>query len=159
MLPVLCVGFLHERPARHIFEHWRQKYGDIDQLEEIRVSIVEGPIDGEQGYSVQIGPNHEGAIKRLNELGHKLTGGETFFTISRINRMIPVPGSKHLEIFKQQFSQHKRYLLAPGIASDGGRTMQPLFDLGIQKTTVHFRNVSEIGENDEDSGVLHEPKE
>jgi hypothetical protein len=158
-LPVLCVGFLHEGPARKIFEQWRQKYGEIDRLEDIRVSIVEGPVHGEEGYSVHIGPNHESVMKQLKELEHELDGRKVFFTISRIQRMTPKPGSRFLEIFKQEFIKHKRYILAPAIISEDGVRMEPFLELGIEKTVVHFRNVSDLGENDIDSIVLHTPKD
>jgi hypothetical protein len=152
--PVLGLAFLDESSARKIFEGWHERYGDNDRYEELRVSIIEGPIEGEKnGYTVQIGPDPEAAIRRFKDAGYAFDG-DLLMCVSRINRMNPPPDSKNLSMFKAMYSEHKTYILAPGVVSEDGRSFKPILELGIFKGKVHFRHVSEISENDIDSVVL-----
>jgi hypothetical protein len=70
--PILGLGFLNKEPARKIFEKWHQRYGVRDEFEELRVSIVEGDIKGEDpGYTVHIGADTDNTLKRYREAGFK----------------------------------------------------------------------------------------
>lgn len=62
-------------------------------------------------------------------------------------------------MFKEFYRLHKTYLLAPAVISSDHKSVRPLFELGIHKAKVEFRNSSEIGENDIDSVVLRPPTE
>jgi hypothetical protein len=42
--PVLGIAFLNRRPAEEIFKGWQERYGRSDEGEELRVSIIEGPV-------------------------------------------------------------------------------------------------------------------
>ncbi len=153
--PILGLAYRNEEPARKIFEQWHKRYGDNDEYEELRVSIIEGPIKGEEpGYSVHIGPDPEAFTKRLKEAGYAVDRGTLFGYMSRINRMNPEPDSKNLEKFKQLFRQYKTYFLAPIVISEDAKSVKPFLELGIHKSKIHFRHVSEIGEHDIDSVVL-----
>lgn len=152
--PVLGLAFREEAAARKIFEGWHERYGDKDRYEELRVSIVEGKIEGEpEGYTVHIGPDPDAAVKRFKEAGYAFDQ-DILMCVSRLNRMNPPPGSRNLSRFKELYRQFKRYDLAPGVVSDDGKRLKPMFELGIFKTKVHFRHVSEIVKNDLDSVVL-----
>jgi hypothetical protein len=127
--------------------------------EELRISIIEGPIKGKgDGYSVHVGSDPDAAVKRFKAAGYDSYDDLVFF-ISRINRMNPSPGSTNLQLFKDRYREYKTYLLAPGVMSDDGKPPNPLFDLGIRKGQIHFRHVSEIGANDIDSVVLDPDEE
>jgi len=158
--PVLGIAFLNEEPARKIFEQWLKRYGKNDPREELRIAIVEGPIKGEEpGYSVHIGPDLDAVIKHLKDSGYDVKDGDIHMFISRINRMNPLADSRSLELFKREVEQHKVYFLAPAVISRDLKSMRPLFDLGIYKGKIHFKNTSEIGKNDIDSAVLRPPKD
>jgi hypothetical protein len=154
--PMLGIAFSNEAPARNIFEKWRKRYGENDAFEELRVSIIEGTVSGESGYSVHIGSDPDAVIKRLKDAGYDPTEGLHFF-VSRINRMNPAPDSKNLAVFKERFKQSKNYILLPAIISPDKMSMRPLFELGIHKTKIHFRTASEIGVNDIDSVIFKLP--
>jgi hypothetical protein len=153
--PVLGLAFRNELPARKIFEAWHERYGNNDKYEELRISIIEGPIKGEgDGYSVHVGSDLDAAAKRFKEAGYDFNDDLLFF-ISRINRMNPSPGSTNLQLFKEQYREYKTYLLAPGVMLNDGNPPKPLFELGIRKGKIHFRHASEISKNDIDSAVFH----
>jgi hypothetical protein len=52
------------------------------------------------------------------------------------------------------YQQYKTYFLAPGVISEDGKQLKPLFELGIYKSKIHFRHVSEITEHDMDFVLL-----
>lgn len=154
--PDLGLAFLNEMPARKIFEQWHQRYGERDAFEELRISIIEGEVRGEQpGYSVHVGIDLENTIKRYREAGLISNADrDGFMTLTRIHRMNPSPGSKNLEMFKQAYRHFKAYTLTPGVLKPDQSDVIPIHNLGIYKSTIHFRRVEEIGPNDEDSVVL-----
>jgi len=152
--PVLGLAYKNENEAREIFQGWHERYGDNDEYEELRISIIEGEIEGEEpGYSVHVGADPETAVQRFRDAGYEFDS-DLLMTISRINRMNPPPGSKNLDMFKQLYRQYKTYYLAPGVVSDDGKQFKPLLNLGIYKSKVIFKQVGDIGENDIDSIVL-----
>ena len=151
--PILGLGFLNEKPARHIFERWHQRYGKRDDFEELRVSIIEGAVEGEYpGYSVHIGADPDNTIKRYRAAG--LTADHFLMIVTRINRMNPPAESKNLEMFKRAYRQSKTYFLVPGTCRPDGSQLKPILDLGIYKNAINFRKVEEIGPNDIDSVIL-----
>jgi hypothetical protein len=154
--PDLGLAFLDETAARKIFEQWHRRYGDRDRFEELRISIIEGDIRREQpGYSVHVDIDLENTIKRYREAGLTVnSASDGFLTLSRIHRMNPSPGSKNLEMFKQAYRHFKAYTLTPGVLKPDQSDVLPIHDLGIYKSTIHFRHVEDIGPNDEDSIVL-----
>lgn len=153
--PVLGLGFLNEAAGRKIFEQWHRRYGGEDAFEELRVSVIEGEIEGERpGYSVHIGADFENTIRRYREAGLTINKADEFWTVSRINRMNPPPESKNMEMFKQAYRCYKTYTLIPGILKADKSEVTPILDMGIHKNTIHFRRVEDIGPNDEDSSVL-----
>jgi TIR domain len=153
--PVLGLAFRNESAARKIFEGWHERYGDNDRYEELRVSIIEGAIKGEEdGYTVQIGPDPDAAIKRFKDAGYAFDE-DILMCISRINRMNPPSDSKNLSLFKAAYAKHKTYFLAPGIISEDGKQLKPLFEFNIFKSKVLFRHVSEISKTDIDSVAIN----
>jgi hypothetical protein len=154
--PILGLGFLNKEPARKIFEKWHLRYGRRDEFEELRVSIVEGDIKGEDpGYTVHIGVDPDNTLKRYREAGLKTTNDSLMMMVSRLNRMHPSAESKNLQNFKREFRRSKTYLLIPGTCREDGSQLSPIIELGILKNSVLFRRVEEIGENDLDSVAVH----
>jgi len=153
--PILGLGFLNEKPARQIFEEWHKRYGDRDSFEELRVSIIEGEIKGERaGYTVHIGIDFENTIKRYKNAGLEVdVKNSMFMMVSRLNRMNPAPGSKTLEIFKELYRHYKTYSLVPAVMNPDGSAVRPLLDLAIFKSTIHFRQASEIDPEHDPDGV------
>jgi hypothetical protein len=152
--PVLGLGFRDESSARQIFKTWHERYGETDNYEELRISIIEGDIEGkEPGYSVHVGAAPDAFVRRLKDAGYEYDE-DLLVMISRIHRMNPPSGSMNLASFQEHYRSKKRYILAPGVISDNGTALEPMLELGILKGVVHFRHVSELRENDIDSVVL-----
>lgn len=155
--PVLGLAFRNEEPARQIFEQWHKRYGENDQFEELRISIIEGEIKGEApGYTVHVAIDFENTVKRYRAAGLTIDVENSIFAmISRMNRMNPAAESKNLENFKDAFRHCKTYMLIPGILSADNSSVKPILELGIFKNTIHFRQASDIDpQHDPDAPVL-----
>jgi hypothetical protein len=153
--PTLGIVYTNEAPARRIFEQWHRRYGNNDEFEELRISIIEGPIKGQgDGYSVHIGTDPDAWLKRLKAAGYCVSESDIYVSVSRINRMNPKPDSKNLELFKQSYREHKIYFLAPCVISKDSKSITPFFDLAIRKGEIELRNVSDVSEGDIDSVIF-----
>jgi hypothetical protein len=153
--PALGIAFLHREPAEEIFRQWHKRYGLRDEFEELRISIIEGEIVGEDpGYTVHIAIDLENVLKRYQKAGLAL-GDASFFSATRMNRMTPIGESPHLAFFKKSYRKHGEYLLVPATCKPDGSNLQVAPHLAIRKRVLHFRNTKDIPENDIDSVVLH----
>ena len=153
--PILGLGFRNRFAARHIFEEWHERYGDRDEYEEIRVSIVEWDIKGQEpGYSVHIGSDPKTAIERFKAAGFPFDD-DILMCVSRMNRMTTPNGMQNVVNFKASFRRHKTYYLTPGQISEDCKKLEPIFDLSILKSKIHFRLASEIERHDEDWVVVN----
>lgn len=155
--PILGLAFKDESSARKIFEDWHERYGANDIEEELRVSIVQGYIEGlGNGYSVHVGADPEVVIKRFEKAGYSFDG-DLLVAISRINRMQATPESINFERFRLSFRQHKTYFLAPGVLFEDKTGIKPIYDLLIHKSKLIVRDVADVKENDIDCVVLNHP--
>lgn len=152
--PVIGLAFENEAPAREIFSQWHQRYGANDDFEELRISIVEGDIKGQDpGYTVHVSPELENLHRRYKAYGFN-PDADIIYTITRMNRMNPTSDSPYLRLFKDAYRHFKTYLLAPGVVAPDGSQLRPLLDLGIRKGRVHFRQAADIGPHDIDYAVI-----
>ena len=151
--PVMGLVFDDAVAGQRIFCDWAEEHGSADPLDEIRVAIVEGDVEGlRPGYTVHLSGDVEGILARATAEGVVVPNGQLPW-MSRMNRMHPVPGSPPmLARFKEEFAMHREYMLAPVTRRGDGQLWFDV-ELGIVKHQVHFRHVSEIGDNDVDSVV------
>lgn len=152
--PTLGLCFKNESEAKEIFENWHLRYGDNDEYEELRISIIEGDIPNEKaGYSIHINVDAEATVKRLQDVGYDHDIDDYIVSIGRIHRMNPSSNSKNLENFKKAYKKFKTYLLIPVIMQNN-QSLTPLFKLGIRKGKIYFRKVEDIKEHDIDKVIL-----
>jgi len=150
--PWLGIIFQDRDSAKKIFQAWRERFGKYDLYEELRLSIVEGDIEGEEpGYSVHISADYENIFKRADELGINIPR-DLILIFSRLHRMNPAPDSPNLRRFKEQYRKFKSYRLIPGVPENG--SIRPFFDLSITKREIHFRHVDEIKSRNDPDAIL-----
>jgi hypothetical protein len=136
--------FEDQDAARKIFTDWRQKVGEADTGEDIRIAVVEGYAPGCQpGYSVHVSADPERIPEHAERAALPI----------RVHRVNPPPDSPNLPRFKEAFAKHGSYLLAP-VFMDGGRP-RPELGLAIAKTKIHFRTVANLGPDDIDRACLN----
>lgn len=150
--PSLGILFENEKAADEIMKKWLLRLGNTDRYNELRISIIEGEIPGEDaGYSVHISANIENIIKRADDEGLDIPK-DIFVLISRIHRMNPAPNSKNLEIFKKRYRQFGSYLLKVGTIE--GMKIKILDNMYIHKRDIEFREVKDIMSKDDMDAII-----
>lgn len=147
-LPVLALAFEDDQAGQAIFRAWRERWGDEDKDDALRVAIIRGLSKQRPAeYSIIVGPN-------LRHLGRQ--NGKTLTLVSRINRMTPT-NTTNLDGFITAYQEAGAFLLAPAHFDASGPT--PLVQLAISKRHIQIRQAWEIGENDPDISALHDDDE
>lgn len=144
-LPMLALAFEDGQAGQAIFRGWRERWGDEDKDDALRLVIIRGlsrrsPAE----YAVVVGPN-------LRHVGDQ--GGKIFMYVSRINRMTPT-STANLEAFMAAYQRAGAFLLAPAQFDTGAPT--PFIQLAIVKRHLQIRQAWEIGENDPDISALYD---
>jgi len=141
----IIIAYEDFESGKKIFEKWINKFGKVDKNNEIRVSIIKGVNkDNPDWYRVHICKNIE--ISQNNGF---------ISSVSRVHEMRP-QSSENLEKIINAFTLMKRYKLYPAKATKNNSIENPLFSLGILKTTLIIKNAWEINENDIDRAVIKE---
>ena len=154
IVPTLGLGFKNEAAAKEILKDWHDRYGENDDEEELRISIIEGPVNGEEdGYTVHVGTEWETTYKKLSRKS-RMDQNDLMVNISRLNRMTPPKGSPNLENFKKAVKRSKVYEIKFGILNEGRSEVTSMGEIGIRKARIYFRHVDEIGKHDPDSIIL-----
>src|SRR6516225_1197680 len=85
-----------------------------DELEELRVSIIEGDIPGQgPGYSVHVGLDAQALFERYKKMGFA-TDRDLLVAPGEISRQ-NVPNSPQLAAFREEYRIWKTYFLVPVI--------------------------------------------
>jgi len=156
--PVMGIVFENAEAGKKIFREYSSTTNQKDEFEELCVSVIEGIVPGQpSGYSVHLYPDPDGLAARATAEDFVINRAIIPF-LGRWNRMYPVSGAPALlPGFKREFDKHKEYMLAPAVRrQDGQLWFEP--ELGIVKTAIHFRNLSEITSQDPDAAALVLPQ-
>jgi hypothetical protein len=141
--PAIGLAFENFAAGLQIFDGWIKRLGHVDQFEELRVSIIEGPIpDDPAGYTILISSNPFNTVKR-KQLDDPKFNPQRFVRSSQLNRMNPVPGSPHLRLFKNHFARVHRYRLFPA-HFDRGQLREIALDRYIEKRELNLRQSSDL---------------
>jgi hypothetical protein len=152
--PGLVLLFTDEETAVSIFKGWAKRLGEYDTDDELRISIVEGDVEGEGfGYFVHIGTNIQNVRLHVKRT-HPDLDTEHMVVVSRINRMNPGRGSENLNFSKQRFRLFGSYSLLPGVMHDDGR-VAIVDGIRILKKSIEFREYSDIQTKDDPDSVLN----
>ena len=147
--PCLGIVFGDMEAGKQIFARWRERLGDVDLYDELRISIVEGEILGlDSGYTVHISSDPLHTLQRAHTEGLHLDFRKAII-MSQCHRMTPAPGYSHLARFRKELQKHRRYLLLP-VSLEGA----PDFENSIWKTEIYLRQASDVRADDVDSVVF-----
>lgn len=153
--PLLGFVFENREPALNIFHGWVKRFGVVDAFEEMRISIIEGELKGEDsGYSVHVSVNPENIFKRADAMGLNIPR-DMVAILSRLHRMNPPPGSQNLFCFKEAYRRFNSYRVVPAFLEPKG--VRLIEDLYVIKREINLRHADEIKSvNDPDSAVKKE---
>lgn len=151
-IPYIGLAFENENEAKKIFNGWINRMGNEDKYDELRISIIEGDIPGEEyGYSVHINSGIGNIIKKAQDNNVEIPK-ELALTIGRFHRMNPDPTSINLERFKTDYFKFKEYNLIPGVIKNN--KLKTIDGISIKKKEIFFRDSKEITATDLDSVVF-----
>lgn len=144
------LAFENREKGITIFKEWRERFGDKDIYDEIRISIIEGDVEGEDyGYTVHINTNTENMLSKCKE--NNLTPESTLImTVGRYNRMNPSRDSRNLENFKDDYKRFSSYKIFP-VYINQKKQLEAFWDYAIEKTEIIFRDVKDITSDDFDA--------
>lgn len=146
--PMLALAFEDGQAGQAIFRAWRDRWGDEDEDDALRLAIITGLSKQKPAeYAVVVGPN----LRHVKDHEEK-----TIVFVSRINRMTPT-STTNLDTFLAAYQRAGAFLLAPAQLGAGAPT--PFVQLAITKRHLHIRQAWQIGENDPDASVLHDDDE
>ena len=143
--PVLGIGFEDGEAGEAIFRGWKNKWGDKDDNEVLRLAIITGVSKRNPAeYAVIVGPTlrHMAADEK-----------KVIMSLSRINRMTP-DTSTNLDNFIAAYRRAGGFFLVP--ACIGGGDEMSFAKLAMAKRQLDIREAWQIGENDPDMTALHE---
>lgn len=147
--PYLGLLFENREAAIEIFKQWNKDFGHKDIYEEIRISIIEGDISGEEhGYTVHICTNQDNLISKCKKLNLKIDK-TLFVLISRFKRIETAVNNHNMKNFREEVEKYLSYKIIPVYMSAKG--LEPLFEYEIEKTEIFFREVDEITKGDIDA--------
>jgi hypothetical protein len=149
--PVMGLVFENVEAGLEIFREAERQMHHEDQFDEIRISIIEGAVPGQEnrpGYSVRICADPD-ALCAHATLEDFVVDPSIVPFLGQWNRHYPIPATPLLlPRFKHEFHIHKEFMLAPAVPrADGNLYMKP--ELGIIKKTIIFRQLSDITSPDD----------
>jgi hypothetical protein len=145
MTPVLGLAFQNRDPAKAIFQGLRERFGERDTKNDLRIAIITGiNISNPHAYAVIVGPNMDNI---------PTTANITAF-LSRIQIMQP-RNSRNLDLFLSEYRRLNRYELVAAHITDDQSPPEPLLDLAIGKVDLVVRPAWTIPENDPDASALN----
>jgi hypothetical protein len=141
----IFIGFANEEMANTIFDGWIDRFGDEDGENMIRISILKGiDKDNPYWYRVCIGTN----LQKLKNLKSRYITSAT-----RMHTLNP-NSDKNLNDLIKAFDHFKQFRLTPAKVSDGGKSVQPIFEKSIIVKEIVIKHAWEVGVGDIDSSGI-----
>jgi hypothetical protein len=155
--PTMGLVFDNAEAGLEIFREAKRQMNQEDRFEEIRLSIIEGYVPGQErrpGYSIHICPDPEALATHATSDDFVLDPTVVPF-MGQWNRHYPIPGMpKMLPTFKREFEKHGQFMIAPVVKkADGQQWFEPT--LGIIKHDILFRDLCEITSEDDPDAAAH----
>lgn len=140
-VPALALGFKNPDAARQIFKEWRTKLGEIDENEQLRVSIITG-----------VNKKHPSSYKVVISTNPKLKKSlqNSFFVVAaRFHQMDP-PDLRNLNVFLEEYNRAGRYVILPAHYISETEFPKLFLDLCIGKRELRVCPAWQISDNDPD---------
>lgn len=145
--PLMGLIFQNEEAAAKIFERWRDRFGEHDSEDSIRISVIRGVSqDNPHHYRILITsePPKDEPPSNIKK---------TWLQVARSNQM-ETTNPINLNRFIGEYERFNLFGLAPAIA-DGGNEPNFLTHLVIAKTKLHICYAWQIRANDPEILALH----
>ena len=138
-IPFVGLAFENLDAGKRIFEGWRVRFGEVDEKESIRVSIIRG-IDREN-------PHHYRVVVSANVRAAELHDNQRMLVMTaRINTMTP-DSPQNLVRLMEEYRDAGQYILAP-MGSPHNGAPELVQSIGILKRELIIKEAFEIGLNE-----------
>ena len=138
--PMVGLMFKNADNAKAIFREWRERFGKVDEKDEIRISVVKG-IDSDNPYHYRVCVGRDFDAVDTNDL-------RQFISVTRLNTMT-VDNHQNLDMFLKNLRMHGFFFLAPATVDTLGQC-EFIPELAIAKSKFHVREAWQIGMHDVD---------
>lgn len=142
----LIISFENIDYGKKIFNEWIDKYGKVDNNEEISIVIIKG-VDKKNPFWYKVFIS-----KKVDK--SKMVDGQFISLSSRFHRM-EAQNSTNLDNLLKGYDAYKKFILIPAHI-DSSFQMTPIIELGILKTELTIKNAWEIGIHDFEKVVITE---
>lgn len=155
--PIIILFFESMKQGQKLFSGLKEKLGNEDKLERLRVSIVEGEVPHQRnGYFVIIGENFD-ATEKIVASEENSESIRYIAVNQRLHRIYVEGESPNLKKFKEEWNKFKSYYIAPGVQINDGKGEQQ-FEVGyesmIYKRKIEFRKYDDIPEFNDPESIL-----
>lgn len=137
--PAIALLFTDADAGRKIFERWRERFGRIDEKDDIYLAIV-------RGISAENPAHYRVLITSRLPPEDDLPTGQRFVIACRMNTM-HAQSDVNLVRFLEAYGRAGNYALLPAVWKGKGEP-ELLSDLAILKRKLSVKAASEIGDND-----------
>lgn len=145
--PLLGLLFNSEEKGCSIFREWRERFGEKDVADEIRITVVKG-IDRSNPF------HYRTRICREIDTGARTEHeGRQLVIVHRIHTL-HAKDHKSLDCFLSELTSFGYYLLAPCFIGKDGKP-EFIQETGILKRKFHVREAWQIGCHDIDAPAIH----
>ena len=142
----IFIAFKNEDFGKKIFKQWIEKFGRIDQQEQIKITIIKG-VDKKNPFWYRIAISNN--IKKTD-----LQEGN-IFTFSIRFHELNADSPENLNNLIRSFEKTKKYHLCPAkIVDKQTGSILPYYDLAIFKSEIYIKEAWEISDSDLDSGAI-----
>lgn len=141
--PFLGLMFEDREAAIAIFQRWRDRFGAVDENEEIYIGILRR-ISAEH-------PTHYGMVM-TSDVSVTPLDSSVAMMMARSLIMEP-PSDVNLDRFLSSFESEGSYLLIPLVLAPG-RSPEPIRELSLVKRRLSTKVLSQVGEHDIEAGFL-----
>ncbi len=141
--PILGIAFQDGEAGRAIFRAWKARWGDVDEADALRVSIITGLSKRKPAeYAIVVGPN----LRNVTEDEEKRVS-----YVAKTNRMSPET-TTNVDNFVAAYEKAGVFLLAPAHMNPNPQLLPPEFAIAMRQLDI--RQAWQIGENDFDIVAL-----
>ncbi len=154
--PILLFVYKNADAAINIFADWK-KHLDGKPFDDLSLSIITDAT----GYYVFVTTSIDYCTKKADELNLDKT--ETLYMVtSRFHHMKLNPYNNNLVMFKHLYSKFSSYYIAPCYLENPSLectvdNLHVIEELAIKMTKINFKDISDIGPNDLECAILHQP--
>jgi hypothetical protein len=139
--PILALGFANPNAANQIFAEWNDKFGDFDEENKLRISIIMG-INRLQPYNYKV-------LISTNPKNEDFENYKLIIQTSRCNEMFP-KSPANLNNFLSEYKRAGKFVLVPSTMDAETNMPEPIGKYALGKDNLVIRQAWEIGPNDPD---------